>query len=267
MQDDSTHVFRSWRVEAAIIGSLVLLSVFLLAKTGSEIANYRYIGAGVHATNTITVEGEGKVTAVPNIVRITFTAQTQASTVALAQERAAQISNAALAFLKESGIEEKDIKTDSYATYPEYRYDAPVCQGGYCPSGERVITGYNVSQSVSVTVRNLDKTGELVAGLGAARVSNIYGPNFDVEDRDVLLRDARKEAIEQAKAKADLLARDLGVQIVRVVNFWESGSGMPYYGYDAKGLGMGGEMAVSTPSLPVGENEIMTRVSITYEIR
>jgi len=269
MNEQPTDILRSWRIEAAILGSLVLLSVFLLAKTGSEIANYRYIGAGVHATNTITVEGEGKVTAVPNIARVTFTASARASTVVGAQEEAAEISNAALAFLKESGIEDKDIKTESYATYPEYTYDTRPCTSGYyCPPGEQRITGYNVSQSISVKLRDLESVGEILTGLGSARVSNISGPNFDVEDREALLRDARKQAIEQAKQKADVLADDLGVQTVRVVSFWESGAGMPYYAYDTKGLGMGGaEMAASAPTLPVGENEIVTRVSITYEIR
>jgi hypothetical protein len=267
MNEQPTDIFRSWRVEAAIIGSLVLLSIFLLAKVGSEIANYRYIGAGVHATNTITVEGEGKVTAVPNIARVTFTSSARAATVAAAQEEAANISNAALAFLKEAGIEDKDIKTESYATYPEYTYDARPCAGGYCPPGEQRITGYNVSQSVSVKLRDLENVGEILTGLGSARVSNISGPNFDVEDREALLRDARKQAIEQAKEKANMLAKDLGVQTVRVVSFWESGAGMPYYAYDTKSLGMGGEVAQSAPTLPVGENEIVTRVSITYEIR
>src|SRR5690606_38170187 len=99
-------------------------------------------------------------------------------------------------------------------------------------------------------------------------VTDIYGPNFTVDDETELKREARQKAIEDARAKARQLADDLDVRLVRVVSFSENGGG--YYPMFARGAAM--DMAVSSeakaaPELPTGENTITSYVTITYEIR
>jgi len=217
--------------------------------------------------NVITVEGIGKVTAIPDVARITFTVSEEATTASVAQDNAAERINVALAVLKDDlGIEEKDIKTSSYSVYPRYNQPNP-CFNGFCPEYEQRIVGYTASPTVEVTVRDTGKTGEILSQLGDAGVDNLYGPSFTVDDPEALKAEARELAIKQARDKAKELAKDLNVRIVRVTGFWENSGG--YYPYAERAYGLGGDASVSSiaPELPVGESEIQVMVSVSYEIR
>ena len=219
--------------------------------------------------NTISVEGTGKVAAVPDIATVSYTISESATTVAEAQDAATKKSNVALALIKDLGIDDKDIKTTSYNVSPQYSYQGP-CYSGLCPPYESRITGYTVSQTVDVKIRDLDQTGGVLAALGDSGVSNLYGPNFVIDDEDELRAEARAEAIREARAKAKILAKNLNVRLVRVVSFFEnSGPVYPYpYGIRSEAFGMGGDsIAAKAPDVPAGENEIAVSVSITYEIR
>lgn len=249
----------------AAIAVLVLLALFLLVSTwdkafGRDISD---------PYNTITVEGTGDAAMVPDTARITFTVMESAAEVAAAQEAATAKTDAALAALTDMSIEERDIKTLSYNVSPRYEYDRSVCYPGMAcpPTGSPRITGYDVSQTVEVKVRDTAKAGEVLAALGGIGVQNISGPEFVVDDETEVLAEARAEAIEEARAKAKELAKDLGVRLGKVVSFSESGAGYPKY-YEAYGRGGAGDAAVqAAPSLPVGENESEVTVMITYEIR
>jgi hypothetical protein len=265
----SGHMHHKKYVAQAAVAALILLTVFLFAQTISVLKEYRYIGAGLSATNTISVSGEGEVFAVPDIATFTFSVREEADDVATAQDAAAESSNSIIAFLKGEGIEEKDIKTTSYNVYPRYEYQQAVCRDGYCPpSGERELVGYEVSQSIQVKVRDTDKAGALLSGVGSRGVSDVSGLSFEIDDDDALQQEARRAAIADARDKAQVLARDLGVTLVRVVNFNESGGGVPIMYARAEmsmdSSGFGGSIA---PDVPVGENKIVSNVTITYEIR
>jgi uncharacterized protein YggE len=135
------------------------------------------------------------------------------------------------------------------------------------PSGGNKIVGYEVSQSVEVTVRDLDKVSTLLAGLGKLNVQNVYGPDFTLDDPMAPQNEARANAINDAKAQAQVLADQLGVHLVRIVSFSENGGGYPYPMY-AKGAAMDvAESVPVPPQVPTGENEYSSSVSITYEIR
>ena len=117
-----------------------------------------------------------------------------------------------------------------------------------------------------MTMRDLTKVGALLAGLGKENVQNVSGPNFTLEDTSVGYDAARADAITKAKAQADILAKQLGVRLGRIVHFSESNNTpYPVYAAETKAVGMGG--GVSTPDVPVGENTYTANVSITYEIQ
>lgn len=259
-------LFSSKRIERLVAVFLIVASVFvaILALDGFS----GLFEAGAPATNVISVEGTGKATAVPNIATISFTTMGEGKTASQAQDEATKKNNVALALLKEKGVDEKDIKTTSYNLSPKYSYPQPCYNTGVpCVYDEQRIIGYQVQQSTEVKVRDLAKVGDLLSALGDSGAGQIYGPNFTVEDEDAVRAEARKEAIEEARAKAKVLARDLGVRLVRVVSFSESGGGypMPFYRSD---MGMGGAMEVkAAPEVAPGENEIVSQVYITYEIR
>jgi uncharacterized protein YggE len=196
-----------------------------------------------------------------------------AETAAGAQDAAAKKGNSALAALKQFNIADKDIQTSSYNVYPKYSYSQPCVYNnanGYippCPPSEQKIIGYTASQTVTLKIRDVNAVGKIVTALGGAEVSDLSGPNFTVENSDALQTEARKQAIDEAHAKAEELAKELGVRLVRVVNYSEGGGGYPVpMMYKAEAAGSTAD-ARTVPTVPTGENEITVDVSVTYEIR
>jgi uncharacterized protein YggE len=252
-------------VRVAATAALIFLALFLAAKAFDAFGNLGR--SSIYPSSTITVQGTGEATAIPDVARISFSVTEDAGTVAAAQEAATAKTDAALAALKDLDIEEADVKTLSYNVYPQYEYQN--CYNAYCPptTSSPKIIGYEVSQTIEVTVRDTAKAGDVLQALGTTEVQNISGPNFTVDGADSVKAEAREIAIAEAKEKAKMLAKELGVSLGKVVSFYED---QPYPMYD---YGYGGDMrmesaaAQSAPTLPVGEQETSVTVSITYEIR
>jgi uncharacterized protein YggE len=255
------------KVGAAALG---MLALFLLIMTLSQLKEFRYIGTGVAATNTISVTGEGEVFAVPDRATFTVTVREDAEEVADAQDEATEKMNAIIAYVKSAGVEEKNIKTVSYYVNPKYEYTQSVCTNFSCPPSNQVLVGFEVSQTLEIKVEDPKKAGELLSGVGGKGASEVSGLSFTIEDEDALREEARSMAIEEAKKKADALANELGVKVVRVVGFYEDAGGyppMPYYGKGGVAMDMAATREAVAPELPAGENKIVSNVSVTYEIR
>ena len=253
-------------VRIALISVLSILALFLLVET--IIAAENFGRPNVPATDTVTVQGSGQATLPPDVARVSFTVENTSPTVADAQAATTKQANAALEYVQEQGIAEKDVKTLSYSISPQYSYQNPCSPGALCPDYNRPpkVIGYQVSETVQVTVRNLSEVGTLLGGLGKLGVQNVNGPAFGLDDATAGYDAARADAIAKAKAQATLLAKQLGVSLGKIVNFSESSGGYPYPMYS---MGMGGaeSKAASAPNIPIGENTYNASVSITYEIR
>lgn len=252
--------------------ALAMLALFLFIAALKSLKEYKYVGSGVAASNTITVTGDAEVYAVPDIATFSVSVQEEAKQVEAAQETATQKTNAIIEYLRGEGIEERDIKTTEYSVYPQYDYVQEVAREGVYTPGRQVLRGYQVSQTITVKVRDTEKAGTLLSGVGSLGATNVSGLSFTIDDEDELKADAREEAIAEARAKADELADQLGVEIIRVVGFYEeSGGYQPYYGKGGVAYDMAvrseAAMAAPAPELPTGENKIMSNVSVTYEIR
>ena len=266
-----TKFFEQEYIRKGFIAFLIIINLFFIVKTIGTLREYKYIGAGVQAMTTINVSGEGKINITPDIATFNFSVLEEAKNVKAAQDSVTKSVSEIIASMKDLGIDEKDVKTQAYNIYPiyDYRTEAIYCPVGYdCypPEGKRTLTGYEVSQSIEVRVRDLNKTGEILAALGSMDIDNLYGPNFSVEDESEVVAKAREEAIKDAKEKAKKLAKDLGVKLVRIVNFNESGGYPGYFAKEEAALyGMGGDGFV--PEIPIGENTITSNVFIIYEIR
>ncbi|MCK4918163.1 MAG: SIMPL domain-containing protein [Candidatus Pacebacteria bacterium] len=261
------------RIIKSVILVLVVLALFLLVKTYGALKENSFIGQDIMAQNTITVTGEGEVSAIPDIAKFSFAVKEEAKTVEQAQEKATEKMNAVLDFLDKAGVDDKEIKTTGYNIYPRYEWwnKEVMCEGGYCPPTERqrTLVAYEVSQNISVELKDVDSAGEILAGIGSLEVSNVSGLSFDIDDKDGLEREARQEAIDEAQSKAKELAKDLGVKLVRIVSY-SSNDGRnvyPQYAVMEKSMAYGMVDSVSVPEIPVGENEIKTTVYLTYEIK
>lgn len=249
--------------------ALGVLALFLFAATLAEVKGLRFIGSGVAATNTISVSGEGEVFAVPDIATYSVTVRETAKQVKDAQDAASKKGNDIIAYLKEQGIDEKDIKTADYSVNPQYEYTQTECPaGGYCPPGKQILMGFEVRQTLTVKVRDTKKAGDLLSGVGSRGASEVSGLTFEIDDEDKLKAEARDKAIKQAQEKAEVLARSLGVSLVRVVGFFENeGPVYPIYGMGGAERAMDASFKSAPPEIPAGENKIVSNVSVTYEIK
>lgn len=249
---------------------MIIVSVYFLAKTVSEVKAYRFIGGGTTASNVISFDGKGEVSASPDLATVSLTIRENAKEMKDAQTKVTGKEAAVLDFLNKSGIEKKDIKTESYNSYPQYDYGTPCYSYSGMPCRQSIpkVIGYEVSEYITVKVRDLAKAGEIVQGIGALGISEINGPDFSVEKEDQLKEQARKIAIDDAKTKAETLAKDLGIHLVRIVNFSENGNyPMPMYGKATMMADSAAGGVSATPTLPTGESKITSTVTITYEIR
>ncbi len=249
--------------------ALALLILALGAYAYYTIKQAQYIYTG---PTTISVTGEGEVMSVPDIARFSFSVTEKGVDAGAAQNASAVKMNDIMGALKEAGVEEKDIKTEYYNMYPVYKYEEKYClptMSSYCPQGEQVEDGYEVSQNIVVKVRDLSKAGALLALAGEKGVKNISGLEFTVDDTSALEDEARAEAISDAKAKAVILAKELDVRLTKMVGYYED-EGYPATPYYANGM-MGDSMmkneVVDAAVVPTGENTITHRVTLTYQIQ
>jgi len=252
---------------------LIILSLYFAVRFLSEFRSYGMMGS--NNANTITLSGHGEVSAVPDIANVYFTIRKDGKTVKEAQDAVSLVEKASLDFLKTSNVEEKDIQASNASFNPKYKnvYETQMlmpCNEWGCPPrpSNSVVSGYEAYESITVKVRNVDDVGKIMQGLGGLGVTDLSGPNFAIDDEDALQAEARKEAIDDAKEKAEVLAKDLGVKLGRIANFSEGGGygGPIYYGKEM----MASDSTVSMPApaqIPKGENLITSDVTITYEIR
>ncbi len=270
MEDQSVQkiINATHGVRTAAMIALGMLALFLLVATFSQWRSFQYIGAGIQPSDTITVSGEGKIFAVPDTATFTYTVDETAPDVAAAQAKATAASNAVITYLKAQGVKDADIQTSSYSVNPQYHYGTQVCPNyGPCQSPEKIITGYEVSETETVKVTDISKAGTLLSGVGTHGISDVSGLNFTVANQDSINAQARDKAIADAKSKAGALASSLGVSLVRIVSFSDNGGGPgPMYEKAAGAMPLSSD-AATAPEIAVGQNSVISDVSITYEIR
>ncbi|MDF1519100.1 MAG: SIMPL domain-containing protein [Brevefilum sp.] len=204
---------------------------------------------------TMGVSGTGRVTVVPDIAAINIGVRSEAENVTDALDtntaQASRISRA----LQELGIEEDDIQTSNFNVYPSDRYDPMTGQveGRY----------FVVENTVNVTVRDLTSLGAVLTAVVEAGANNIYGINFDVEDREAAVAEARKLAIEDAKAKAQDIAEESGVELGEIISISVYSGSTPTIYYDAKG----GAYSEAAVPIAAGTLSITMEASLTYSIK
>jgi len=215
-------------------------------------------GDSLMPAKTINVSAEGKVTVSPDIAKLSFSVVSEGANSKLLAENNNKKMNAAIDFAKSQGIEEKDIKTTEYNLSPRYEYDEK--------TKKTFISGYTLTQTVLVKVRDLNKVAEVLGGLPVLGINQISSISFDIDEPEKYLSEARNQAFDKAKEKAKAMAEKNGVKLGRVINFYEYQS-TPYY-QNVRALGMGGAEAVQPlPQIQPGSQEVTIQVSVTYEIK
>jgi len=208
---------------------------------------------------TITISGEGKVMAVPDVAEVSFGVQTgPQKTVQVAMEKLKKGMQGVIDAMEKQGVEEKDIRTEYFNAGPVYDWS----------DGEQKLRGYEASQSVRVKVRDLDKLGMIVSAATTEGANQAGGVNFTVDEPEALREEARAKAIEDAKRKAVSLADQLNESLGELKAYSEGGWGGPPILYKesyARGA-VAGDAAMAPTPLPPGEEEIVVNVTLTYEL-
>jgi len=248
-----------------LLVSVLIVFIFVLSVSGivgvfNKIKEGKYIGQEVQTKNTITVSDTGEIYTKPDLGITVFSVKTEKKTVAQAMTENTEKMNEIIGAMKDLGVEEKDLKTTAFNIYPRYDYIENIS----FVQGTRVLVGYEITQSLQVKIRDLEKIGEVVQDATDAGANQVGNLSFTVDKKDEFKEQAREEAINKAKAKAKELASQLGVDLVRIIGFYESGEALMYNDYASKeAMGIGGGGA---PQIETGENKISVSVNITYEI-
>jgi uncharacterized protein YggE len=235
---------RSWVALAAAAGLFVGIFAGPAAATGpSDGSN--------PAEHTISVTGSGKVVLTPDVADVSLGVTVQRDKASAARDEASRIMAAVIAALHGLGIADADIKTTQLYVSPMYNY-----------GNSQQISGYQMSNIVSVHVRDLNKLADVIDQSVAAGATDVQGVAFDVSDRAAAEQDARTAAVKDARAHADTLAAAAGVTISGVQSIAETTSSP----WPWPGMGFAGDAAgVPTPIQP-GTAELTIDVSVVYII-
>ena len=243
---------------------LAVVTVWFGAGALNKLKENRFIGKEAEVKNTISVSGIGEIYAKPDLALIDFSVLTEKKTVGEAMAENTKKMNSVIEAIKSQEVEEKDLKTTSFNINPRYEYQKIETEIYPYPPGKRVLVGYEVTQSLEVKIRNMEKIGNIIEGATAAGANEVGDLQFTIDKQDELKSQARKEAIEKAKVMAKEIAGQLGVKLVKITNFSENAIAPIPYPYFMENAAEGGK--VGTPQIQTGENKIEVQVSITYEI-
>lgn len=238
-------------------GLVILLSAYLLLLSIRAIRGITNFGLAEREPATITVDGEGKIVALPDLATINLGVQTENKEVATAQKENTEKMNKIIEAIKAQGVKPADIQTTNYQINPQYDYR----------DGSTKLRGYIVTQNLTLSIRDLSKLGYILEIAGSLGANQVGGLNFTVDKPDNFKNEARQKAIINARAKAERLAASLGVRLGAIRNFNESGINPPIFYSKIEAFGVGGGPESPVPSIEEGSLEINSHVTIVYEIK
>ena len=226
-------------------------------RLGESVAASLYSAGGQQAG--IWVNGEGTVTAEPDLAVLSLGVETLADTVSVARQQAAEAMSRIMDAMRGEGIAEKDIQTRYFNIQPEYTYDDF--------RKRQVLTGYRVTNTVTVKVRALNTMGAVIDGSVAAggNAIRINGVQFTIEDPSTLRTQAREAAVRDALAKAQQFASLTGVQLGRLLFISESGGAVPVPYLAGRAFSLEAAKDVATP-ISTGELDVRVNVQAVFDI-
>jgi uncharacterized protein YggE len=254
------------------LGAAGLIAMLVLAYAAVQYVGVYSRSIEPSSFRSFSVSGEGKVVAVPDIAQFSLELITEGEkNLGATQKINTEQTNKVITFLKDKGVDAKDIISLSYNVEPRYQYYNCNGDGELArPCPPPTIVGYTVRHSVQVRVRDFSKIGDLLSGVVSAGANSVSQLSFTIDDPTELRNQARAEAIAKAKATAAATAKAGGFTLGRLLGIDEGGGGIPYYyGREtmaAAPMGKGGDMMAPMPSIEPGSQDIQITVMLRYEI-
>jgi len=237
------------RNQTYLVAAMLILAAVLSACSPTIVAESQL------PSRTISVTGAGQVTLAPDIAYIYIGVHTEGASATEAVSDNSTRTQKVTDALKELGLAKEDIRTTNFSIWPSQQYG---------PDGKLTGTIYMVDNTIYVTVRDIEKLGELLDTTIQAGANSINSIQFDLEDKTEALSQARKAAVENAKKQAKELADAAGVKLgeIQTIGFYEA---TPVSMFDGKG---GGGVAVEA-AVPIqpGQLTLTVTVNLTYELK
>lgn len=237
------------------LAAALLLAVVVLASRSETVNASASAQTESTTKREIIVSGTGRVSAPPDKATIQIGVQITTPTLAAATKQASETMTQVLDAIKAAGVSPDDIQTSTYSVNPIMNY-----KEGEPPT----VTGYQVMNIVTVTVRDLANVGKaLDAGMGAG-ANYLGGISFGIADSTALENDARTAAVKDATAIAQTLADAAGVKLGPVISITEgavSATPIPFM----EGRVMAADAASPGP-VETGSMEIVKNVVMRFEI-
>ena len=228
------------------IAALVVAAAAVVAFAG--VGRPDSAGGASKPTGGITVTGTGTLTSVPDEATFTVGVQTQGSTAREALASNSEQMRRVIGAVRSAGVSKDDIQTQDVSVSANY-------------SDGNQIDGYSASNSVLVTIRDLTRAGKVLDAASNAGANQVYGPSLSRSDQDALERKALRDAVGEARTKAEVLAKAAGVSLggVTAITEGSSGGAEPYYATDLR-------MAKADAPIEPGTQDIQASVTVTFAI-
>lgn len=206
------------------------------------------------APRQIVVVGEGEATGTPDIVVVTLGVETTGATAGEALRANGAAMRATLQTLKSQGVDDRDVQTSRLSISPIYDYEAK--------RSPAPITGFSAGNSVTVRFRDIGKAETLIDKVVSAGANRLDGIAFDFSKIDEMRDAARKAAVADARARAELYAAAAGVKLGSVLHISEAGGASPY---PVEAIAVSAARTKSAPIM-AGEETVMSAITIVYAI-
>jgi uncharacterized protein YggE len=228
------------------IAVLVVLAAGVVAFAG--VGRPESAGGAPKPSGSITVTGTGTITSVPDEATFTVGVQTQGSSAREALASNSEQMRRVIEAVRSAGVSKDDVQTQDVSVSANY-------------SDENRIDGYSASNSVLVTLRDLSRAGKVLDAASNAGANQVYGPSLSRSDRDAVEKKALRDAVGDARTKAEALAKAAGVSLGRVTAITEgfSGGPEPYYASDMR-------LAKAEAPIEPGTQDIQASVTVTFAI-
>lgn len=214
-----------------------------------------FVSADDEFRRSITVTGQGESSVAPDMATIQTGVVTQSKTAVEAMAENNVAVEKIMADLKSMNVAQKDMQTSQFSVQPVYERGD---RGQRRPD----VVGYRVSNQLRIRVRELSQLGKLLDTLIRSGSNQMSGISFGVDDSTAVMNEARKKAIANAKAKAELYAESAGVTVGKVLKIDERQSVIP----QPRMLGRAMEMSASSVPIATGEQDFVASVNVMYEL-
>ena len=240
-----------------IISSAVFFSNLIISSRPLLIQNNT--GVDGRPVNNISVSATGKINVKPDIATFNVGYQIDRSTLTAVQTEMTNKSNALSTVIKALGVDENDIQTVGFSVNPQTKYDET--SNTYVPDGFKGVL------VISVKVREIGKTGQIIDAAIDAGANTVNNIEYSIDNLEVVKQQARRLAAENAKVKADALAAGSGVTVGTLISISENSSTPYYINYSTASMDKISGSNPSTPTVNTGSLDIEVSISAVYAIK